>query len=242
MRKLGVIGGLGPMATALFMEMVIEMTAARTDQEHIEMLIHSCPQIPDRTNYILGLSQDNPAPPMIKIGRELAGQGAEVIAIPCITANYFYQSLTEEIPAKIINVIDEVCVYLKERGIRRAGLMATSGTIESRLFQQAFSQYGCELVIPSPEKQQDVMHIIYENVKANRPVELERFFGVARELRCMGAEVIILGCTELSVVRQHCRIGSGYLDAMQLMAKCAVEECGSLRDEYRELITGQDGM
>lgn len=237
MRKLGVIGGLGPMATALFMQMVIEMTEAELDQDHIEMLIHSCPQIPDRTNYILGLSRENPAPKMISIGKELAGQGAEVIAIPCITANYFYQTLTEEIPAKIINVIDEICVYLAERNVSRVGLMATSGTIESRLFQKTFSERGCELVIPSSEKQQDVMYVIYQNVKANRPVDMERFFAVSEELREKGAEVIILGCTELSVVRENYQIGGGYLDAMQVMAKCAVEDCGQLRDEYRELIT-----
>ena len=69
MKILGVIGGLGPMATAFFMQMVIEMTKAQTDQEHIEMLIHSRPQIPDRTNYILGLSDKNPIPDMVQVGR-----------------------------------------------------------------------------------------------------------------------------------------------------------------------------
>lgn len=240
MRKLGVIGGLGPMATALFMQMVIEMTAAETDQEHIEMLIHSRPQIPDRTNYILGLSMENPAPEMIRIGRKLAEQGAEVIAIPCITANYFYRTLTEEIPAEIINVIEEICLYLRERNIKRAGLLATTGTVQSRLFQDIFSAHGCELMVPSEERQQDVMYVIYRNIKANRPVDLKRFFAASEELRREGAEVVILGCTELSVVRENYRIGGGYLDAMQLMAKCAVESCGRLREEYLELITKED--
>lgn len=237
MRKLGVIGGLGPMATALFMQMVIEMTDAEADQQHIEMIIHSCPQIPDRTNYILGLSKENPAPEMIRIGKELVAQGAELIAIPCITANYFYKELTDEIHAPIINIIEEICTYLAERNVRCAGLMATSGTIESRLFQNTFSSHGCKLVLPSPERQQDVMHVIYRNVKANRPPDMERFLAASEEMRRAGAEVIILGCTELSVVRENCHIGGGYLDAMQLMAGCAVETCGRLREEYRELIT-----
>lgn len=237
MRKLGVIGGLGPMATALFMKMVIEMTDAAVDQEHIEMIIYNCPQIPDRTRFILGQSSCDPAPEMIEIGKKLAEQGAELIAIPCITANYFYERLSSEIHAKIIDIIDEIHAYLIKRNIRCAGLMATSGTIESRLFQRIFEGHDCKLVIPSGEGQRDVMHVIYENVKANRPVEMERFREVSKELREAGAEVIILGCTELSVVRENYPIGAGFLDAMQLMAKCAVESCGQLKEEYRELIT-----
>lgn len=237
MRKLGVIGGLGPMATALFMKMVIEMTDAAVDQEHIEMIIYNCPQIPDRTRFILGQSSCDPAPEMIEIGKKLAEQGAELIAIPCITANYFYERLSSEIHAKIIDIIDEIHAYLIKRNIRCAGLMATSGTIESRLFQRIFEGHDCKLVIPSRERQRDVMHVIYENVKANRPVEMERFREVSKELREAGAEVIILGCTELSVVRENYPIGAGFLDAMQLMAKCAVESCGQLKEEYREMIT-----
>ncbi len=237
MRKLGVIGGLGPMATALFMKMVIEMTEAHTDQEHIEMIIYNCPRIPDRTSFILGTSAEDPSPEMIKIGKKLEEQGAELIAIPCVTASFFYRKLSEEVHVKIINITEEVCAYLADRKIRRAGLMATSGTIESRLFQKAFEACGIELILPSPERQQDVMHVIYQNVKANRPVELERFTAAAEELRGFGAEAVILGCTELSVVRENYQIGAGYLDAMQLMAKCAAETCGKLRREYQELIT-----
>lgn len=238
MPKLGVIGGLGPMATALFMKMVIEMTDAEADQDHIEMIIYNCPRIPDRTKFILGLSREDPSPEMIRIGRSLAAQGADLIAIPCITANYFYKRLTEGIDARIINIIEEIHRYLAERGISRAGLMATTGTVESRLFQKVFEAGDCRLLVPSRERQQDVMDVIYQDVKANRPVNMERFWAASEELREAGAEVIILGCTELSVVRENYPIGAGFLDAMQLMARCAVETCGKLRQEYRELITG----
>lgn len=225
------------MATALFIKMMVEMTDAQSDQEHIEMTIYNCPQIPDRTNYILGKSNQDPAPMLIRLGRKLVEDGAGLIAIPCITANYFYKELTAQIQVPIIDIIREVRMYLEERNICRAGLMATSGTIASRLFQEAFASSGCELVIPEAEAQEDVMHVIYENVKANRPVELQRFNRAADHLRDAGAQVIILGCTELSVVSESCEIGKDYLDVMRLMAKCAVERCGRLKEEYVELIT-----
>lgn len=238
MKKLGVIGGLGPMATAFFMQMVIEMTDAAVDQEHIEMYIHNCPSIPDRTGYILGKSSENPCRPMSEVGKNLATNGAEVIAIPCVTANYFYRELSEAIPVPIINIIEETGAYLSARGIKSVGLMATDGTVSSRLFQGILETAGIHVILPDEDGQKDVMHLIYENVKASKPVELNRFERVSEELRTKGAEVLILGCTELSMIRRDYKIGAGYLDVMQLLAKCAVERCGTLKEEYKELITG----
>lgn len=240
MRKLGVIGGLGPMATAFFMQMVIEMTEASADQQHIEMLIHNCPSIPDRTGYILGKSSEDPCPAMAAVGRNLAANGAEIIAIPCVTANYFYEELAGAIPVPLINIIEETAKYLSERGVRTAGLMATDGTVRSRLFQKALEDAGITVILPEEDGQRDVMHLIYENVKASKPAEMDRFARVTAQLRGAGAEVIILGCTELSMIRRDHRIGGGYLDAMQLLAKCSVEQCGTLKKEYKELIT-EDG-
>lgn len=89
--KLGVIGGLGPLATACFLEMVTKMTDASCDQEHLEMIIYSAPGIPDRTAYILGRSPDSPVKPMIEIGRKLAREQVSCIAVPCMTAHYLYR-------------------------------------------------------------------------------------------------------------------------------------------------------
>lgn len=225
------------MATALFMRMVIEMTEARTDQEHIQMVIYNCPQIPDRTSFILGNSQENPTPQMIEIGKKLAKEEMDVIAIPCVTAHYFHEELSREIPVKIIHIVEELCSYLKARGIKKVGLMATSGTVDSGLFQDAMNRAGMELIVPSKAGQKHVMHVIYENVKANKQVDMSRFGAASWELREKGAEVIILGCTELSVVSETNAIGAGYIDAMRLLAKCAVEECGTLKPEWKELIT-----
>lgn len=237
MRVLGVIGGLGPMATAFFMQMVIEMTQADTDQEHIGMIVYDCPSIPDRTSYILGKSHKNPETPMIAIGRKLAADGADLIAIPCVTAGYFYETLTKEIEVPIINVIEETVQYLVGQQIEAVGLMATDGTIQCGLFQKSLHQRGIRVVLPTEHAQRDVMHLIYRDVKATKPVEMNRFRRVTAELRREGAQVILLGCTELSMIRKDEQIGAGYLDVMQVLAKCSVERCGILKKEYRQLIT-----
>lgn len=237
MRTLGVIGGLGPMATAVFMQMVIEMTEAGTDQEHIEMIIYDCPSIPDRTSYIVGQSLKNPEPYMAEVGNKLVGSGADVIAIPCVTAGYFYEQLSREIPIPIINVIEETAEYLVRQEVSTVGIMATDGTIQSGLFQRTLQSRGVKVILPEKKAQKDVMHLIYRNVKATKPIEMERFVCVSDELRGKGAQVIILGCTELSMIKRDEQIGAGYLDVMQILAKCCVEKCGILKEEYRQLIT-----
>lgn len=235
---LGVIGGLGPIATAHFMELIIRMTEAATDQEHLDMIIYNCPSIPDRTSYILDQTRPNPLPEMIRVGNALARQGAKLIAIPCMTAHYFHRELTRYIEAPIVHAIHETAVHLKKHGISRAGIMATDGTIRSKLFQQELERHGIEAVIPGSEGQKCVMSVIYDDIKANKPADMDKFRLASRDLRAQGAQAIILGCTELSLVKRDYPIGAGYLDAMEVLAQTCVIRCGGkLKKEYQDLIS-----
>ena len=237
-RVLGVIGGLGPSAASHFMELVIRMTQSEKDQEHLDMIIYHTPSIPDRSSYILDHTLPSPLEPMIELGQRLSEQNVGCIAIPCVTAHFFHESLSSSIPAPIIHAVEETAIHLKRYGIRRVGIMATDGTVSSGLFQKRLEQRGIEPVIPSPDAQKDVMHLIFECIKANKPADMERFHRVARELRENGAEVIILGCTELSLIKRDHEIGSGFLDALEVLAQQSVLRCGAwLKDEYRCLIT-----
>ena len=236
MKRLGIIGGLGPMATAYFFQLLIEMTAAEKDQEHIEILIHNKPQIPDRTRYILGRSEQNPLPELIGVGKGLVMQGAEVIAMPCVTAHFFQQMLEEEIQIPVLNAITETAQYLKLENIHTVGIMATDGTVESKLFQSILEENGIGCVLPEKGEQEDVMHLIYQNVKAGKAMEMERFERVSKQLFDKGAEVILLGCTELSMAKKDHGIGKGFLDVLEVLARKAVLTCGTLKEEYQHLI------
>lgn len=237
-RTLGVIGGLGPIATAHFMELVIRMTDAETDQEHLDMILYSRPSIPDRTGYILDHSKPNPLPEMIRVGNALVRQGAALIAIPCMTAHYFHEELTRYIPAPIVHAIHETAAHLKKHGIRRAGIMATDGTIASKLFQTELERHGIEAIVPGEQGQKCVMSVIYDDIKANRPADMDKFDYASRELWRSGAQAIILGCTELSLVKRDYPIGAGYIDAMEVLAQRCVIECGgNLKNEYLTLIS-----
>ena len=237
MKKIGIIGGLGPMATAYFMQLITQMTEAQSDQEHIESIVISKPGIPDRTNYILGKSDENPIGEIAAIGECLEKMGADMVAIPCITAHYFHDELEQRINIPVIHAIKETALYLKQYDVKKVGLMATDGTIQCQLFQKILAEHGIESVVPDAHGQNGVMRIIYDNVKAGKEVDYDAFERISQALRADGAQVILLACTELSLLKKESTLSAGYLDVMEVLAKKVVESCGQLRKEYQELIT-----
>lgn len=237
MKTLGVIGGLGPMATAYFLQLVTQMSDAKTDQDHMEIIMLSKPSIPDRTKYIIGQSTDNPVGEMILAGKKLKEDGADMIAIPCITAHYFHDELEKEIGIPVIHAIEETGTYLKNTGVEQIGVLATDGTVQSHLFQKCMSKYGINCIMPEQEAQRKVMSIIYDNIKAGKKADIDAFNEITAELILRGAQVVLLGCTELSLLKRDNRLQAGCLDVMEVLAKKAVENCNRLREEYRNLIT-----
>lgn len=233
MKRLGVIGGLGPMATVYFLQLITQMSDARTDQEHMDIIVHSKPQIPDRTRYILGQSSENPLPMMAEVGKGLVQNGAELIAIPCITGHYFRKQLEEEIGVPIIDAIEETALYLEGEGIQKVGITATDGTVACGLLQERLKAHGIISVLPGQEGQRQVMRLIYEDIKGGKQPDLQPFELVAQQLFDEGAQAVLLACTELSLVRRD--LGVGFLDILEVLARKSVLSCGKLKKEYNIL-------
>lgn len=234
--RLGVIGGLGPMATAYFLELVIRMTDVRRDQDHPEVIVMNIPSIPDRTAYILGKSSENPLEPMIDLGLQMKGLGAEIIATPCVTAHYFHEDLQAGIGLPVIHVIRKTAQLLQQAGIRRVGLMATDGTVQSGIFQRQIEALGIELVLPDREGQRGVMTLIYDQVKAGVAPDMALFDSIRNQLHQSGAQVVILGCTELSLLKKTQDLGDGILDVLDVLAKESVLACGKpVKPDFEKL-------
>ncbi len=237
MGNLGIIGGLDPMATAYFMQLLTQMSDARLDQEHMEIYMISKPSIPDRTSYILGKSRQSPLPEMVEVGKQLKQMGADILAIPCVTAHFFHDELQDEVGLPVINAIEETAFGLWNRGIKNVGILATEGTIKSQIFQRVLENYKVNSVIPDRGMQEIITDIIYHKIKAGNTVDIEEFEYVSTELNKKGAQVIILACTELSLIKKDLPIGIDYLDVMEVLAAKAVQQCGRLKTEYKKWIT-----
>ena len=224
------------MATAYFLELVVKMTEAKNDREHVPMIIFNHPAIPT-VQTIFWEKPGKPLDAIVSIGKTLVELGVENISIPCITAHYFYDDILAQIGIPVINMLEETANYLKANNIDEVGIMATDGTIKAGFFTDELEKHGLKVYTPGENSQKKVMSIIYDDIKANKPYDIDGFKQVERELREAGAQVIILGCTELSLIKKDGHAGFGFLDTMEVLAVKSIELSGaSLKAEYKNLL------
>ncbi|MDI3324236.1 amino acid racemase [Pontibacterium granulatum] len=207
---IGVLGGMGPLATVDFVEKIIRQTPAEKDQDHLPLLVHSVPQIPDRTACLMD-NQSSPLNALAQGVRTLANAGVGCIAIPCNTAHFWHPDLTAISPVPVLHIAEACGHNLRKDGVERVGLLATDGTLKAGFYPQVLAVHGIELVLPEPALQRRVMEGIY-SVKSGAIAEgayvLERCVQALLE---SGVERVILGCTEIPLALAH--IGSACLAA-----------------------------
>lgn len=203
--KVGIVGGVGPAATVDFMEKIIRNTDARRDQDHIKLIVEHNPKIPDRTANLIADGED-PTIALYAACKRLESNDADLIAIPCNTAHAYVARIQPHLSIPIVNMLHETVSWIARhyRASARVGLLATSGTVASRVYHEAAAAAGFELLVPDQAHQQCVMEAIYgdNGVKAGHvDGECKRHLMAALEhLVARGADIVILGCTELPLI------------------------------------------
>lgn len=227
-KLLGILGGLGPLATAYFYELVTALTSAECDQDHIDMVISSRASTPDRSAFILGKSQDDPLPIMVEEAKKLEAYGADIIAIPCNTAHYFYDGIASEVKVPILNIINETIDSLATDGVKRAVLFATEGTCRAGTYQRA-GEGRVEIITPSSQIQSEITSFIFDSIKKGALPDEQHFLELGALYKAHGCERIILGCTELSIIKksfESVRRDDFFADSLEILAKRTVVACG----------------
>lgn len=227
-KTIGILGGMGPLATADLFRKIVLLTEAETDRDHIRVYIDSNANIPDRTAAILSGGTD-PVPEMEKALRNLEACGADCIVMPCNTAHYFLprlQSMTELPFLSILTAAAEAC-RTRFPG-RTVGILATTGTLAAELYQTALTEAGVGWVVPETAEQAALMRVIYDGVKAGKGPETyrEEFLSVVDGMNVRGAEVFLLGCTELPLAAEAVGLTRPTVDPTEELARTAIQFCG----------------
>ena len=227
MKTLGIIGGMGPMATVDLMRKIILSTDAKTDQEHIHILVDNNPQIPDRTAAIEGRGE-SPVEKMLQSAKLLEAQGADVLVIACNTAHYFLDEFKDKVHVPIINMIDEAVKHCVELGYSDVGLLCTIGTRNTGIYQKACDKFNIKLVVPDDEEIKALQDMIYSGVKANNfNYDTSNVKQVISTMRNRGAQAFILGCTETPIAVQMYHIEGNFIDSSLVLAHKAIEAVGA---------------
>jgi aspartate racemase len=221
----GILGGMGPEATADLYQEIIRVTPARTDQEHIQVLIYSNPRIPDRTRAILE-GGESPVPALLYSARVLENAGAGILAMPCNAAHYFLPQIESQTRIPWLNMILETYRYLScsQPRIRTVGLLAASGTVRSGIYRSLFLKHGVETVVPD-EACQERVHASIMQVKGGRQDENTRrtLQSVGAGLVRSGAEAVILGCTEIPLAFDPAAVDYPTVNPTRVLAQAAVD-------------------
>ena len=225
-QKLGILGGMGPQATQVFYQFVLDRTDAARDQDHLPAVILSDTGIPDRTAAILSGETEKLYQRLLKDAKLLETCGCTAIAIPCNTSHYFADRLQGDVRVPIIHMIREAAAVLAAQGKKRPGILGTDGTIRSGLYQKECAALGMEALAPDEESQKLVMSIIYDEIKQGEQGSRDKFAHIDRALRAAGCDCAILACTELSVFATNHPLPPFYLDAMMVLAEESVKRCG----------------
>lgn len=226
-KKLGIIGGMGPLATANLFNKIVTTTDAKYDQDHIHIIIDNNTLIPDRTDNILGKGQ-SPLNELVKSAINLEKIGADFLIMPCNTAHYFYEDIKKEINIDFLNMIEETAKYINESyaNSRKVGLLATEGTVKSGIYDLYFNKYNIDVIKPDNNTQQIISHIIYGVKEGKKEVLIDDIYTVVEELKSKGAEVFILGCTELSVINETYKLKGNFVDALNVITEKAIKFAG----------------
>lgn len=225
---IGILGGMGPEATAECYLKIIRATQASKDQEHFRVIIDSNAKIPDRTEAISGRGE-SPVPEMVHAAKNLEKLDVDVACIPCMTAHYFIEEVQKYISFPLLNAFLELKKYISDfyPSISKIGVLATTGTLETGLFEKYLDHL--DVIYPTPMTQNEkVMKAIYgENgIKSGNtdgePLHLLK--EASQELLDNGAELIISGCTEIGLVLRPYHLPVPLVDPMEVVADVVVKE------------------
>lgn len=227
MKTLGIIGGVGPLATMYYADMIVRITDAEKDQDHINMIILNDTTIPDRTEFILDNTKTDPVPFLMKDALQLEAMGADIITLPCNTAHTFFDDIQRAVRIPVVHMVNETVKCAASDGAERVGILATSGTVAAGVFQDACVEAELDFVLPDAGTQKLLMSVIYDQVKAGRPVDAQMWGKIIQAMNNKGCDRMILGCTELSIVKKELNLDKNYIDALRVLAETTVIRCGA---------------
>lgn len=226
-RRVGVLGGMGPEATLVFLEKFYALSRTRKEQDRPPLLLDMDPSVPDR-NRAWTNKDKSPSHALAAMGRRLASAGADFCVLPCITAHGFADGFEESTGLPLLRLPNLVAGALANTHISSVGVLATRTALEMQLFQNAFSDRGIDAIVPGTSDQDALMQAIYA-IKHGDEARAE-VLAVAEHLIQNGAEALLIGCTDLSTLQLE-KIGTHVcIDVLDVLAEHTLTEIGHIPD------------
>jgi len=224
MKRLGILGGMGPAASAEFVTRLIQQTPATKDQEHIPFVLWNEPRVPDRSTSIRN-GDDRPLPYLLQGMQVLKAVGCTSIVIPCNTAHFWYDELVKfKIP--ILHIVDSVADALRDINVTGTiGVMGTHATVELGLYQYMLNKSGWDCITPTKEEMNNLVQPAIDLIKSGSIEEAHpMLMTVVNSLIDRGAKAVVLGCTEIPLsIKEVDESGIPLINSIDSLVKVAIK-------------------
>ena len=229
-KVVGILGGMGPEATVDLFSNIVAETSVESDNDHLRIIIDNNPKMPSRQDAILNEGED-PGPAMVETARNLERAGADFIIIGANTAHYFYDYVKNAVDIPVLHIIDEAVLETnrKVENVKKVGVLAASGAMKTKMWQNSFNRSDIEVVEVPDEIQEMVQNSIFSFrlVGLNNENE-EMLLKAAKFLIDNGAEAIILGCTETPLILGNKKLSVEVVNPNNIIATIAVKYAKNL--------------
>jgi len=222
MRPVGILGGMGPEATLLLMQKVLQAVPAQDDADHVPLIVHQNPQVPSRIAALIDGTGRDPAPVLAGMAADLERAGARALAMPCNTAHHYAEAVTAATRLPFLNMLELTAAHLAETGARRVGLLASPATRITGVFGASFAAHGLGCVTVPDE---EAILTVIRGVKAGLPAaELAPRLNLeAHRLADSGADHLLIACTELSLLTGGLRVDLRWTDSLDCLTRAIVD-------------------
>lgn len=229
MYDIGILGGMGPKATSLLFQLIVENTRASCDQKHISVFVANKTNIPDRSAYLLGYSAQSPLPALLEGVKDLEAVGAKNLLMPCNTTHYFYDEIAASTKMRCINMVERTLCYISRSSYhKKVVILGTLGTVQTRVYEK-YNAYDLSVLYPTPEECETIHDIIYrvKTAKQSDQELADELLPVMQAIEEREKEVtFVLACTELSCFGKMLSVKSNIVDAMDLLALVSIYMVG----------------
>ena len=217
----GVLGGMGPAATTQFISRVQALSHARSDQDHLRLIVDCNPHVPDRN--AAGAGGASPAQVLAQMARGLETAGAQMLVMPCNAAHAYASDIAAAVSIPFLNLIDAVADEASAGG-EAVGLLAADACLQAGLYQDAFARRGAELILPSEAEEARFMTLLYQIKAGDTGAAVRRAMAdLAENLIARGARGVIAGCTEVPLVLSPADLPVPLADSIEILAARTVE-------------------
>lgn len=226
MKRVGIIGGMGSLASVDLYKKIVLLTSAKCDQDHILISIDNNSQIPDRSEFIFGKGE-NPLPFLIDSANRLKNSGCEAICLACNTAHFFAKDIVKNCDIRLLNMIEITVNALKDRypNVKNVAVIGTTVTRKTKMYDRNLEKFNINSVDISEQNQQNIMECIYKGVKAGKIKEYAKLFN--ETIKSIDADVFIAACTEIPILLPYLKENIKFVDATEELAKEVIKFANS---------------